>query len=140
MHHDIIDKYEKANGIINIDAADFDPPKRYDLIVTISTLEHVGWNENSRDSTKIPSAIENLKGLLGPKGKMVITVPLGYNPELDRLLKENKVQFTKRFYLKRISKDNKWIEVDWKEVKNARYDSPFSYANGLVIGIIEEYP
>ena len=64
VHHDVIDKYEKTNGVINIDAVDFDPPKRYDLIVTISTLEHVGWNENSRDSTKIPSAIENLKGLI----------------------------------------------------------------------------
>jgi hypothetical protein len=69
---------------------------------------------------------------------MVITLPLGYNPELDRLLRNGKVQFTRQFCLKRISEDNKWIEVCWKDVRNAKYNNPFPAANGLVIGIIEK--
>jgi len=143
VNHDIVDKYEKAAGVINQDVIDFHPSKKYDLIISISTLEHVGWDENLRDhkivhdSMKILHAIENLKRLLAPKGKMVITLPLGYNPELDKLLRNGKIQFTRRFCLKRISEDNRWIEVYWKDVQNARYNNPFHAANGLVIGIIE---
>jgi hypothetical protein len=54
--------------------------------VSISTLEHVGWDEMTREPMKILKAIENLKNLTNPKGKIVVTLPLGYNPELDRLL------------------------------------------------------
>lgn len=57
---------------------------------------------------------------------------------MDRLLKEDKMQFTKRYCLKRISKDNEWIEANWEDIKNARYNCPFNDANGLVIGIIEK--
>jgi len=135
--HDILDKYEKANGLINKDVVDFQPSKKYDLIASISTLEHVGWDENSGNSKKILQAIENLENLLAPKGRMVITLPLGYNLNLDNLLREGKIIFTKRYCLKRISKDNKWIEVDCKDVQNARYNNPFPAANGLVIGVIE---
>jgi len=90
------------------------------------------------DPKKILQAIENLKGLLAPKGKIIITLPLGYNPELDKLLRDGRIQFTRLFCLKRISKDNRWIEVYWKDLENARYDTPFYAANGLVIGIIEK--
>lgn len=142
VNHDIVDKYEKADGVINQDVVDFRPPKKYDLIVSISTLEHVGVDEGeelaSREPTKILRAIENLKTLLASRGKIVITLPSGYTPELDKLLKEGKIQFTKRYCLKRISIDNKWVETDWNDIQNAKYDSPFPRANGLIIGIIEK--
>ncbi len=87
---------------------------------------------------KILQATENLKSLLAPKGKIIVTLPLGYNPEMDRLLNDTKIQFTKMYCLKRISRDNKWIETNWKDVNNAKYNHPFNNANGLVIGIIEK--
>jgi len=132
VNHDIVDKYEKADGVINQDVVYFQPSKRYDLIISISTLEHVGWDEEPRDPAKILLAIENLERLLAPGGKMIITLPLGYNSELDKLLREGMIQFTRRFFLKRISKDNQW-----KEVRNAKYGEPFPAANGLIIGFIE---
>jgi SAM-dependent methyltransferase len=101
VNHDILDKYEKAKGVINQDVVNFSTAKKYDLIVCISTLEHVGWDETPREHMKILHAIENLKKLLAPKGKIVITLPLGYNPELDKLLKNGKIHFTKRFCMRR---------------------------------------
>lgn len=143
VNHDIIDKYERARGVINQDAADFHPTKRYDLIISISTLEHVGWDENphdhriSQEPEKVLQTIENLKGLLTSKGKMIVTLPLGYNPNLDKLLKNGRIQFSNRFCLRRVSKDNRWIEVCWEDIENAKYNSPFYAANWLLIGIIE---
>jgi SAM-dependent methyltransferase len=123
VNHDVVDKYEKVEGVINRDIIDFHPSKEYDLIISISTLEHVGWDENVsdhkilHDPSKILRAIENLRGLLAPQGNIVVTLPLGLNPELDRLLRNGKVQFTELFCLKRVSKDNAWIEVDWQEAQ-----------------------
>lgn len=137
--HDIVDKYEEADGVLNQDVVDFQPPEKYDLIVSISTLEHVGWDEEPREPKKILRALENLKTrCLAPGGQIVVTLPLGSNPEMDRLLKDGTIQFTKQFYLKRVSKDNEWIEVDWVDVSAAKYGNPFPCANGVVIGIIED--
>jgi hypothetical protein len=58
------------------------------LIVSISTLEHVGWDEEDKNPVKVLQAIEILKSLLAPLGKIVVTLPLGYNPIIDDYLKK----------------------------------------------------
>lgn len=138
VDYDILDKYEKAKGVINQDVVDFKPAIKYDLIVSISTLEHIGWDEELREPRKILYAIENLKKILASEGKIVVSLALGYNPELDSLLKKGKIQFAKQYYLKRISRDNRWEEVDWEDICDSQYDSPFPGTNALVIGIIEK--
>ena len=142
FQHDIVDKYDKeADGVINQDVVDFQPSEneKYDLIVSISTIEHVGWDETPRDPKKIPLALENLTNkCLAPGGEIVVTLPIGYNAYLDKLLKEDKKRFTEQYYLKRISDDNKWIEVGGGgNPREAKYNTPFPYANVLVIGIIK---
>jgi hypothetical protein len=57
----VADKYEVSPGVINKDIVEFVPPQKYDLIVSISTLEHVGWNEQPREPTKLLRAIEHLR-------------------------------------------------------------------------------
>lgn len=140
VNHDVVDKYEKNKNVINQDVVDFKPSKRYDLIVGISTLEHVGFDENPSEPMKILQAIENLISLLNPKGKIVVTLPLGYNRTMEKLIDEAKLKLTKRYCLKLISRDNKWVETDWKDVNTATYDYHYLFetANGLVIGIIEK--
>lgn len=135
--HDIIDKYEKAKGVINQDIVDFKPRKKYDLIISISTLEHVGFDEKLKEPRKILRVIKNLKSLLKPGGKIIITLPLGYNLEMDKLLREKKLGFIERYYFKKLSRDNKWIQTDWENVKDLKYNKPFLCANGLFIGIIK---
>jgi hypothetical protein len=136
--HDILDKYEIVNGVMNEDVIDFKSEKKYDLIVSISTLEHVGWDEKPRDVMKIPRAIENLETLISSRGgTIIITLPLGYNLALDKLLEEGIIEFSKQYNLIRISKGNEWKEASWDDVKHAKYHTPFPFANGLLIGIIE---
>lgn len=52
-NHDIVDKYELAKGVINQDIVDFTACHKYDLIVSISTLEHVGYDEKRKEPGKI---------------------------------------------------------------------------------------
>ena len=53
VHHDVLDKYEVTSGVINQDVVDFVPRHQYNVIVAISTIEHVGWDETPRDPTKV---------------------------------------------------------------------------------------
>jgi hypothetical protein len=146
VHHDVVDKHEKGDGIINADVVDFHPEKKYDLIVSISTLEHVGFNEEGFSEQpglmahpeKTLHAIQNLKGLLSHRGKIIATVPLGYNVALDQLLREgNKSIFTSTFYLKRVSRNNHWVEVEEEGIGHAKYNYQFRYANALAVCVFE---
>jgi dolichol-phosphate mannosyltransferase len=136
--HDVLDKYEKGDGVINQDVVDFRPSEKYDLIVSISTLEHVGFDEELKDPQKILFAIENLRRILAEGGKMVITLCLGYNFAMDKLLESGALKFTKLYFLKRVSGSNEWKEVNQNELGCVAYDYSGRTANGLVMGIIEK--
>jgi hypothetical protein len=83
----VLDKYEKGPGILNEDIVDYAPPTPYDLVLAISTLEHVGFDEDRMDLGKFQRAVEHLYDrCLAAGGRMLISVPLGYHPEVDRLV------------------------------------------------------
>lgn len=135
--HDVLDKYEVAANVINRDIISFNPKKNYDLIVSISTLEHVGWDEKVKDPQKIIRAIAKIKTLLSKKGFAAVTLPIGYNPYLDKILASQRSKIFYKFYcLKRVSKDNTWKQVSFKKIQNAKFNSPYPFANAILIGII----
>jgi hypothetical protein len=132
--HDVVDKYEIKNGVINKDVIDYNPLYKYDLILSISTLEHVGFDEEHQDQEKINQAIEKLKSILNIGGILFITVALGYNPHLDFRIRKD-ILGLEQYYLKRISKGNKWKQVSFDEVNSVKYGNPFKAANAIMIGI-----
>jgi hypothetical protein len=138
--HDIVDKYEKGEGVINEDVTNLSLKGTYDVIVSISTLEHVGWDEkagiiDSVDKQKISLAIANLKALLKPQGILMFTVPLGYNTWLDELIRERKLDVEKQFFLKRVAKDW-WVEADLAEVECVKFGEPYFRGNGIMVGVV----
>jgi len=140
VDHDVVDRYERGKNVINTDVTEFNTNKKYDLIISISTLEHIGWfwYEEPRNYGKVLVAIEKLRSMLAEGGKMVVTIPVGYNFKLDELIDRGEIKFTQMYCMKRISRDNRWVEVSWDEVKHMEYDTPYPGANGLVIGVIEK--
>lgn len=135
IDHDVVDKYEQGAGVLNVDVIDFQPDHGYDLIVSISTLEHVGWDEAGRDPGKTLRAVEHLTRLLNPGGMLVVTFPIGYNLYLDALLRDESLRFDEQAYLWRVSPENHWEEATWAQVRGAHYDLPYPKANALVVGI-----
>lgn len=136
--HDIVDKYEKDEGVQNIDIVDYNPQKRYDLIISISTLEHVGWDETPKEPEKILSAMTAMKNLLSDQGKLLVTVPLGYNAFLDECIANEKLGFSRMLFMKRISHKNDWIQTDFKKASIHKYGEIYPCANGIAIGIFEK--
>jgi hypothetical protein len=132
--HDIVDKYERAPGVTNVDVVDIDVADPYDAVVSISTLEHVGWHEEPRDPDKVLRARERIIQATRPDGRVLVTCPFGQNPHLDGLIAEGAFAFPVVAYLLRISSDNLWRQASLDEVKGARYGSPYRNANALFVG------
>ncbi len=134
--HTVVDKYERAPGVVNADILDFTDPEGFDLIVSISTLEHVGFEEEVPEPAKPARVLSHLKSLLASGGEAIITFPLGYNPSLDNLVRSEPQLFGQMSFLARTSNANAWTEVDAEAVSSARYGSPYPSANALVIATI----
>jgi hypothetical protein len=125
VSHDRLDKYEKSHGVVNADVVDYRPGHPYDLILSISTMEHVGFDERPREPGKLGRALNNVVEMLAPGGRLLVTMPLGYNPEVSKLLDIGTGPFNHVGFLRRISKDNRWVEASWDEVKGAKYGDPY---------------
>jgi hypothetical protein len=83
VRHRVVDKYERARGVENVDVVSV-ASEPLDWIVAISTLEHVGWDETPRDEDKAIRAVAHLRGLLAAHGRLFISFGLGYHPALTR--------------------------------------------------------
>jgi len=129
--HIIIDKYEKGTFVYNTDIVDFNSEEKYDIIISISTIEHVGYDEPKREAGKSKKAIQKIIDLLNNNGIALITVPLVYNPEIDSIVRNNEIEFSKRYFLKRISRLNLWEETKLEEAMNYKYDSKYPAANAV---------
>jgi len=129
--HTVIDKYESAPSVINADITEWQTDRRFALILSISTFEHIGFDDNGGNSKeKIQAAIAACRALLAPDGRLVITVPLGYNPALDELIANDKLAADQAHFLLRHGR-RQWREALQTEAAGTKYGHPFPYANGL---------
>ena len=132
--HEIVDKFERGPGVRNVDILEFAPPLRYDLILSISTFEHIGFDDDTPSSSgeKILAAIAHCRRLLAPDGRLVLTFPTGYNPDLDELLRAGKLGASRSDCLLRVAR-RRWQECDLPTALRHPYRSRFPYGNALVV-------
>ena len=131
--HRVVDKYEVGPGVEQLDIFDLPPEPVYDLVLCISTLEHVGWDEPSRDAELALRAAEHLKRLVAPGGELLITVPVGYHPRLDAAIRSGEVEFDDVRALRCDYPSMIWAEVDSSTVDDARYDELIYRAEAVLI-------
>ena len=136
VEHDILDKYEKGKDIINEDVVNYTSNKKYDLIISISTMEHVGHSYGEKkDLKKFSKGIKNLKKLLANNGKLLITLPVYYNSYVTNLIIKKKMPFKKGYFMKRYSFWNEWKQVDYRQaVSGNKYDGFYANSNVIYIG------
>lgn len=134
--HTVLDKYEDSPGILNDDIVDFVPRESFATVVAISTLEHVGRDEDRHDPDKVFRAIDAVRNCVAPGGRLLVTVPIGYNKVLDAALRAGTVKFPQESWLVRTSRRNDWSETDRNEALGRKYGRPYSAANALYIAMI----
>ena len=130
--HTVIDKYETAPNVINADITKWQTDRRFALIISISTFEHIGFDDDTDGNSgeKIQAAIVACRALLAPDGCLVITVPLGYNPALDELFANDTLAADEAYFLLHHGR-REWREASHAEAPGTKYGHPFPYANGL---------
>lgn len=81
--HRVVDLTEQAEGVENLDVRTVQGS--YPWVVSISTVEHVGQPNYADRPEPMASteALYHLHDLLAPAGRMLVTVPLGWNADLD---------------------------------------------------------
>ena len=135
----IVDKYEIADGVINEDINTYKPKNKFDLIIAISTFEHIGWDEDGEpdpftSSVKIMESFNNLKNnCLNKKGRIVISIPIGWNPAIDKLFLDNAFNFKRISYVARVG-DREWVQTSKDKAMTCVYGKPYPYANCIAIG------
>lgn len=89
----VLDKFENAHGVIRMDVADYVPEEKYDLVLSISTFEHMD-SDLGRNPDYVPGraalgsvAADNIKHvadhMVKEGGTFLLTAPIGYTPEWD---------------------------------------------------------
>ncbi len=131
--HVVVDKYEKAPGVFNLDVVSLNLQQKFDLIIGVSTLEHVGWDEALREPLKVLKAIRVLQQHLKPTGKLILTFPVGYNPYIRLYLKAGLIPKKNAFFMRRTSYFNTWKQVAFGAVVDAQYGYPYENANAICV-------
>lgn len=133
----VIDLVEAGPNVINADIVDFETTERFDLILSISTLEHVGMDDGSKDESRVADAHARIRALLKPGGKAVVTYANGYNKYLDQLLLQPSAILDDLSVLVRTGR------LGWSESTNpsaaiaeAVYGSPYRGGNVVTIGYL----
>jgi hypothetical protein len=138
--HVVVDKYEQAPGVLNHDVFELDQLGRFDRVVAISTLEHVGWDEEPRDRSKSPASLHAVQRLIAPGGKLLVTVPVGYHPGLDAAIQAGEFRFAQAGALRRRRFGPHWEEVAPESVWGTPYDFLLYSARAVFVGVIDGPP
>lgn len=138
VSYDIVDKYEVGKGIINIDILDYNPGRKYRKIISISTVEHIGFDEPVREKGKAEKAITKIYDLLEANGTAIITVPLAYNPEIDDIIKNKKIEFHKAYFMKRVGLFNLWKETTLDGALTRKHGSRYMHTNAIALLVLKK--
>ena len=99
-------------GAINVDVMEWEPEEPIDLLISISTIEHIGVGKYKRAAARVrPSGVlARFRSFLAPGGQAVVTAPTGYG--LDRELREGTLGADEVWFM-RVRPDR--IPVEWSE-------------------------
>ena len=141
-NYPILDLHEKGRTVVNKDVISFNLKKKFDLILSVSTMEHVGFSKRywePKKPKKFSKGIVNLKKHLKKNGELFVTFPLFYNDYISDLILKKKDPFTKRYFFKRTSHLNEWKQISFSEaIKGNSYEGYFANANILFIGVYKK--
>jgi SAM-dependent methyltransferase len=122
--------------VLNRDVMDPEDLGAFDLIVAISTLEHVGQDEPEREPRKAAQAALALRERLAPGGRLLITVPIGYNAAFDAALRDGTVPISSALAMERIGDGRRWREASPDAVWSARYDFLLYRARAVLFAFV----
>lgn len=142
--YDVLDLFEhdKRNpDIINQDATFWRPDAaKYSMIISISTLEHIGqaryWGTDQRFQP-MAAALNLYTWALTPGGRFIFSIPLRFRAAADDLVWRTFPRARAHFLRK--TGQHEWRQVQKKVARRIKhYGRPYPGANGLAIVEVEK--
>ena len=127
--HTVVDKYEAGEKVLNVDIMEYRPERKFGLVISISTVEHIGWDEEPREPGKAAAALDVMAGL---GDALLITMPVGYHRELEQAFIDG--PFDSVALAVKKSRLGIWARRPLTDVPAVRYGYPYAYGNGILIG------
>lgn len=112
----VVDAFERGKGVINEDVLRYKPSEPARLVVSVSTIEHVGIDDGKSDPVYAIEAVMRMKTWLVAGGELVCTWESGYNENLDIMAE---VLFDRVYYMMQM-RDGHWEQVKRGEAKNGK--------------------
>lgn len=145
--HSVYDLNDEYKHSLKIDFSHLDLDFTGKDVLSISTIEHVGFNDYSKapflgspemplsmkyryDKCRWGEGFKCIEKIMAEAANFLITIPLGFNPTIDEML--GLLDESKYFVIKRINKGNLW-RLDLDKSLNYKYGSPFKNANALCV-------
>lgn len=128
--HTVVDKYEEGPGVLNVDIVEYQPERTFGLVISISTLEHVGWDETPREPDKASGALHHLAGL---GNALMISIPVGHHRQLEAAFIDG--PFDSVTLAVKTSRLGRWERRPLDQCANVEYNAPFAYGNGILVGV-----
>lgn len=144
QQYDVVDKYDESPEIIRKDILRYHPKTKYDLIISISTLEHVGWDESlygkscKNNKNYFLKTLKHLQSLLTDQGSIIFSVPLGYNPYVDLYITKMHDYFDDLYFMQRSPIINRWKQINRTKLRNFKHNYLLGYSNAIAIGVINK--
>ncbi|MGM0887462.1 MAG: hypothetical protein ACQEW5_10930 [Bacillota bacterium] len=159
----ILDKFEVGPDVLNIDLMEYNPEEKYEAIISISTVEHIGQRkdpsgsygeeDNVRDKEAPLKAIVKIYNLLKEGGHALITVPFGklidhgwlihFDDQYMQLLinkyeipdDELNIKYYRKMEMEMTWNNprQEWVPCLKENLADTIYDYPFPNANGIAV-------
>lgn len=131
----VVDVREQGPSIVNQNVMKWEPVEPYDLIFSISTIEHIGHGKyrGYAAPTTPADVIERVRGWLEPQGVFVATVPMGYNEALDQQVLEETTGADTMWFMRRVNDENEWEECTKEEALAMPFDGRWRWGSGMAV-------
>jgi hypothetical protein len=127
--HLVVDLYDHSPGVVHEDIASFTGGP-FGLVLSVSTVEHIGWDESPRDLGKAVRAVRHMASLLAPGGVMLVTIPVGYHRFLDDAVAGGRLRPTRTAWMVRTGL-RRWAEGSEAQALATVYGWPHAGANAV---------
>jgi len=107
------------------------------LIISISTLEHIGWEEENGKLENVMKAIKNLRSQLTKDGVLIFSFDWTANPYLKKQIVKDKLKFDYCSFLvkQKVGNDYYYSEETYGYVLSKIVEDPNEYT---FIGVMKK--
>jgi len=124
---------DMREGDIQTDLMTYQPKRKLSAILSISTLEHVGYGRYAGTGNADPQAVvRHLRSWLARGGAMLATIPIGYNRAWDDAIMRDVMGAT-QFFMLRLNDENEWKQVSKAQAFDAQ---PSRWRWGSAVAIL----